>query len=244
MAAIVLVHGAWHGAWCWNRVERGLADQGLRTLVIELPGHGEDPGPLGDLHGDAMLVRQVIDGINEPVVLVGHSYGGAVITEAGDHPAVRNLVYIAAFTLDTGESCMSAAVNLSGAAGISWEGHALLTEGFVSGPDKTITLAPMVAAECLYNDCDADTIAWAIAHLGPHPLGNLQSVPRAVAWRTKPSTYVVCTHDLAMDPDLERTFARRCTSSVEWPTSHSPFLSRPELVSGLLGELATASAQG
>jgi len=242
MAAIVLVHGAWQGAWCWSRVVHQLGERGMRTLVIELPGHGDDPGPLGDLHGDAMLVRQVLDGIDEPVVLAGHAYGGAVITEAGDHPAVRELVYIAGFVLDAGESCVSATAKLSDAARISWEGQHTLAEGFVTGPKRTITLDPMVAGARLYNDCDASTIAWAVAHLGPQRLDNLRGVPGAIAWRSKPSVYVVCADDLAVHPDLERAFAGRCTSSVEWPTSHSPFLSRPDLVAGLLGELATAAA--
>jgi len=155
---------------------------------------------------------------------------------------VRNLVYIAAFVLDAGESCVSAADKLSHEAGLPREGGRTLVDGYMPGPKHTVTLDPMVARACLYNDCDADTVAWAIAHLGPHPLANLQGVPTTVAWRTKPSIYVVCTDDLAVHPDLERAFAGRCTSSVEWPTSHSPFLSRPELVAGLLGELATASA--
>jgi len=190
------------------------------------------------LHGDAARVRAVLDDIGEPVVLVGHSYAGAVITEAGDHPMVDQLVFIAALALDAGESCMSAAVNESEVAGISWEGRPNLGDGFVNGPDGTITLDPAIAAACLFNDCDDDAVAWALLRLGPHPLGNLGQEPTAVAWRTKPSTYVVCAHDLAVHPDLQRVLARRCTSSVEWPTGHSPFLSRPELVVDLIGELA------
>jgi pimeloyl-ACP methyl ester carboxylesterase len=241
MAAVVLVHGAWHGAWCWDRVVPGLAGQGIRTVAIDLPGHGADSGPLVDLHGDAARVREVLDDVGEPVVLVGHSYGGAVITEAGEHPMVDHLVYISAFALDADESCISAAVSGSEAVGISWEGRPNLAEGFVSGPDETITLDPTIAAACLYNDCDDVSIAWALLRLGPHPLANLQQEPTEVAWRTKPSTYVVCTEDLVIHPDLQRVLTRRCTSSAEWPTSHSPFLSRPQLVVDLLGKLASAN---
>ena len=85
---VVLVHGAWHGAWCWERVVDGLAAVAIESVAIDLPGHGEDPGPFSDLHGDAARVRSVLDRINRPVVLLGHSYGGAVVTEAGDHPSV------------------------------------------------------------------------------------------------------------------------------------------------------------
>ena len=238
MAIVVLVHGAWHGAWCWERVIPGLVDHGVRTVALDLPGHGADPGPLADLHGDVARVRQMLDGLDEPALLVGHSYGGAVITEAGDHPMVDHLVFIAAFALDAGESCMSAAINESEVAGISWEGRPNLGDGFVPGTDETVTLDPTIAAQCLFNDCDNDTVAWAIPRLGPHPLGNLQQEPTAVSWRRKPSTYVVCAEDLAVPPELQRVMARRCASTVEWQTGHSPFLSRPDLVEGLVTEFA------
>jgi len=86
--AAVLVHGAWHGAWCWEPAVAALAADGISAVAIDLPGHGNDPGPMGDLHGDAAHVAAVLDALSGPVVLVGHAYGGAVITEAGSHRAV------------------------------------------------------------------------------------------------------------------------------------------------------------
>ena len=80
--AVVLVHGAWHGAWCWEPAIAALAAAGVTALAIDLPGHGDDPGPLGDLHGDAAHVSSALDALDGPVVLAGHAYGGAVITEA------------------------------------------------------------------------------------------------------------------------------------------------------------------
>ncbi|MHB8467660.1 MAG: alpha/beta fold hydrolase, partial [Acidimicrobiales bacterium] len=108
-ATAVLVHGAWHGAWCWERVAAALANVGVPTLAVDLPGHGADPGPLTDLHGDAERVRQVLDAVDGPVVLVGHSYGGVVITEAGDHRGVSHLVYLCALALDGHETAGTAA---------------------------------------------------------------------------------------------------------------------------------------
>ena len=241
-AVVVLVHGAWHGAWCWERVIPGLADQGVQAVAIDLPGHGADSGPLVDLHGDSDRVRAVIDEIAEPVVVVGHSYGGAVLTEAGDHPMVTHLVFIAAFALDAGESCMSAAMGRADALGISWDGRPNLADGFVPGPPGTVTIDPSIAVACFYSDCDDAQAAWATARLGPHPLVTLEQEPTAVAWRTKPSTYVVCSDDLVVPVELQREHAGRCASSVEWPTGHSPFLSRPELVVGLVGKRALASS--
>jgi len=133
-ATVVLVHGAWHGAWCWERVVARLTAAGVPTIAIDLPGHGADDGPLGDLHVDAARVRQALGTAAGPVVLVGHSYGGAVITEAGDYPAVSELVYLAALTLDTGETCGSAAAGEAAIAAVDHSGRPDLGAGFIPGP--------------------------------------------------------------------------------------------------------------
>ena len=105
-ATIVLVHGAWHGAWCWDRVVEGLAARGVDVVAVDLPGHGASRQPLGDLHGDAAVVGRALDALDGPAVVCGHSYGGAVISEgAAGHPNVRHLVYLAALMPDAGESC-------------------------------------------------------------------------------------------------------------------------------------------
>jgi len=147
------------------------------------------------------------------------------------------MVFIAAFALRTDETCMSAAVDQSASAGISWEGRPNLGDGFISRPDGTCELDPSVAASCLYNDCDQETLAWAIDRLGPHPLENLGQRPSAAAWRNRSSMYVVCADDMAVHPELQRLMARRCDTQISWPTSHSPFLSRPDLVVGLVASL-------
>jgi pimeloyl-ACP methyl ester carboxylesterase len=237
---IVLVHGAWHGAWAWDRVIALLASAGVECAALDLSGHGEDGGQFRDLYADVARVRGVLDEFDGDVVLVGHSYGGAVITEAGLHRAVQHLVYVAAFALDRGESCVNAAAE-GEAAQISHDGRPNLGAGFIMGAGDMITLDPASAAECLYNDCDADTVAWALARLVPQPLITLQGTPKGAAWRTKPSTYVVCVDDMAVHPDLQRIMARRCGSVMEWPTGHSPFLCRPDLVAGLLVDLAKSS---
>ncbi len=106
-----------------------------------------------------------------------------MITEAGLHPAVQHLVYIAAFALDAGESCVRAAADVEPGL-ISYEGRPHLDAGFIVSSGGMITLDPSSAAECLYNDCDADTIAWALARLGPQPLITLQGVAEHAAWRS------------------------------------------------------------
>ena len=239
-AAVVLVHGAWHGAWCWQPVMDRLRTAGVKAFACDLPGHGFDPGPFGDLHQDAVRVRDLLDSLEPPVVLVGHSYGGAVITEAGDHASVAHLVYLAALALDRDESCLTAAAGEAQAAAVSHEGRPDLGAGLTPGPDNTVTIDRSLAARCLYEDCDDETTRWALDRLCAQPLITLQQPPKAVAWRTRSSTYVVCANDLTVHPGLQRLLARRCTASVEWDCGHSPFLSHPALVADLLSELATA----
>ncbi len=95
-ATVVLVHGVAHGAWAWDKVVAGLQSANVAVLAVDLPGQGDDPGPILDLHGDADRVTKVVDAIDGPIVLVGHSYGAAVIAEAGVRPNVVRLVFIAA----------------------------------------------------------------------------------------------------------------------------------------------------
>lgn len=237
-ATVVLVHGAWHGAWCFDRMMPLLADANIPAIAVDLPGHGADEGPFTDLHGDAARVLTVLDRIDGAVILLGHSYAGAVITEAGVHPAVSHLVYLCALLLDEGESCIATAVKET--ATLSHDGRPNLADAWISHADGTTTLAPAAAAECLYNDCDADAVAWAIPRLGPQPMANLSQEPTAVAWRTRPSTYIVCSNDQTVHPGLQRILAARCTDGQEWSSGHSPFLSQPGQLSVLLTELATA----
>jgi pimeloyl-ACP methyl ester carboxylesterase len=235
-ATVVLVHGAWHGAWCFERVLPPLANAGITAVAVDLPGHGDSPEPHGDLHGDAASVAHVLDDIGPDVVLVGHSYGGAVITEAGVHPAVRHLAYLCAFALDEGESCQRAAT--AEAKSLDHTGRPNLGRAMVDQGDGLVGIEPTFAAQCFYNDCDEATRGWAVARLGPQSAAALADTPMAIAWRAKPSTYVVCVDDLIVHPGLQRLLGARCTSSVEWPTGHSPFLSQPTLVADLLVGLA------
>jgi pimeloyl-ACP methyl ester carboxylesterase len=239
----VLVHGAWHGAWCFDEVRAALDAAAMPSVAIDLPGHGADPGPLQDLHGDAARVREILDGLDGDCILLGHSYGGAVITEAGVHPAVRHLVYLCAFAIDADESCLAAAVAMAESRSISHEGRPNLVDAFQAHDDETITLVRDGATACLYQDCSPEATEWALDRLGPQPMVTLQQQPAAVAWRERPSTYVVCTEDDAVHPDLQRIMAARCTETVEWPTGHSPFISEPRLVADLLVGIGRRVAQ-
>src|SRR3954453_22440485 len=102
---VVLVHGAWHGPWAWNEVEGQLSDLGIDVVTVDLPSVGEDTSALGGLQEDADAVREAIDGVAGPVVVVAHSYGGAPTTQgAAGAENVAHIVYLTAFMLDEGES--------------------------------------------------------------------------------------------------------------------------------------------
>jgi pimeloyl-ACP methyl ester carboxylesterase len=234
-ATVVLVHGAWHGAWCWDRVAEQLRADGVPVVAVDLPGHGTSTEPLGDLRVDAAALRGVLDGLDDAVVC-GHSYGGAVISEgAAGHPAVRHLVYVAAIVLDAGESC---AASVTAAEPVD---ASTLTDGMRPGDDGTVTLDPDAATQVLYHDCAPEDVARALSLLGAQRMDSLQSPATKAAWRDIPTTYALCTEDRAIPVGLQRSFAARAGEVVEWPTSHSPFFSRPELVSTLLADRARAA---
>lgn len=237
MPQLLLVHGAWHGAWCWERVVALLDGSGVVAHALDLPGHGESSAPLDDLHGDADAVRRRLDDLDAApgsVVLVGHSYGGAVVTEAGVHPAVGHLVYIAGFALDRHESCTTAGDGDPEVAGLGRLEGPTLADVLVRGPESTVLLDPERAPTVLYHDADAASVAWAVARIDAQRSRTLKETPGAVAWRHVPSTYAVCAHDRAVHPGLQRILARRCTDAVELPTGHSPMLVRPDVVAALL----------
>jgi pimeloyl-ACP methyl ester carboxylesterase len=225
---VVLVHGAWHGAWCWEGVIPPLDAAGVPVVAVDLPSVSS---PTATLHDDAACVRAALDAIDGKVVLVGHSYGGVVISEAGVHPRVAQLVYLCAFALDVGESTQEN--SLTGGDGPSDLGAAIALA------DGVLTIDAEQGAAAFYHDCSPEAAGAAIARLRPQSFTALSGKVEAAAWREKPATYVVCTEDRALPVALQRSNAARVGESIDWPTSHSPFLSRPELVADLLVELSS-----
>jgi hypothetical protein len=222
-ARVVLVHGAWHGAWCWDAVVDGLRAEGITADAVDLPGHGDDTMPLTDLYGDAARVTAALD---------------ALITEAGVHPSVAHLVYLAALNLDEGETMLEAALDDPRAADIDHTGRPEFMEHLTMLEDGSATVSEKGALALFYNECPAELAAEAVPRLTPQPLLNMGQSPTRVAWRERPSTYVVCARDNAVHPDLQRILADRCTDAVEWDTDHSPFLADPARVTAFLAALA------
>lgn len=224
-ATAVLVHGLWHDGWCWEGVRAALDERGVASVAVEMP--------LTDLGGDVAVVRSVLDGLDGPAVLVGHSYGGAVVTAAGTHPAVRELVYVAAFQLDEGESVSRV---LPGEEfGQTALGTALRVDG------GAVAFDPALAAELLYHDVPTAVADAATARLRPVGRALFRAVPAAVAWREVASTFAVCGEDRVVHPSLQRAMAARATSTVEWAAGHCVLLSRPALVADLVARRTGAA---
>jgi pimeloyl-ACP methyl ester carboxylesterase len=227
-STIVLVHGAWHGAWSWERVVPLLEQSGLDVRTVELPSVGLDVDTSRDLSGDAAAVSQVLDDVRGPNLLCGHSYGGLVITMAAAGRAdVTRLVYLCAAMPDAGES---------GAAVFERAG---ISPGWIVMEDGRMMVDPAQARAVFYGDCDAETQRAAVERLRPmSPAAHLEPVPVA-AWRTIPSTYVVCTMDEAIPTAAQRAaFAPQAGEVLELESSHSPFLSQPRALAELLAERA------
>jgi pimeloyl-ACP methyl ester carboxylesterase len=234
-ATVVLVHGAWHGAWCWSYVQAGLTDRGIPSVAVDLPGHGVSPLPLGDLYGDAAEVARVLATIEGPVVLVGHSYGGTVITEAAaDRPNVAHLVYLAAFCTDVGESLMETSMG--------WHEHPDLGDAMEMRDDGASVLRPDAIALGLYGSCTVAQVAVAERLLDAQPMVTFAQPIRTATWRTIPSTFVVCSQDRAIVPSLQRHMATRCSDVIELDTDHSPFFSAIGETVALLARLAAAAS--
>lgn len=233
---VVLVHGAWHGAWCWSALQAELDRRGVPSIAIDLPGHGASTAPLTDMHGDARCVDDTLSvlhdrGVTDPV-LVGHSYGGAVISQAAVfHPDVAHLVYVAAFALNDGESVMSALVSFPPAP-------VGLQAAMVGRDDGTSVLDPDLAGPALYGNSDPVAAAAALARLSPQPTATVTQPTQGAPRNRIPSTYVVCDRDDAVHPTHQKLMAERCTTTVVLDTDHSPFLSMVVETADILESIA------
>jgi len=216
--SVVLVHGGFVDGSGWQPVYRLLRNDGYAVSVVQ--------NPTLSLAGDVAATRLTIDAQEGPVVLVGHSYGGAVITEAGNHPNVAALVYIAAFAPDAGESLSTLIANPPPGAPVP----PILPprEGFLFlDRDKFhASFAGDVAGDVAEFMADSQ-VPWGVDALGATITGP--------AWRTKPSWYLLTTQDRMIPPPAQRMMAERAGATVvQVPASHSVFLSHPEAVAGLI----------
>jgi pimeloyl-ACP methyl ester carboxylesterase len=241
MARIVLVHGAFGRAANWDRVAPGLRAAGHDVEAIDLPGQGDDATPVAEVTLDR-YAEKVCETLaaGPPAVLVGHSMGGMVITQAAARCPERidRLVYVAAFLPSDGESLIDLTQRPEGA------GDAVQA-GLVAKGDPRVATMPLEAArEGLMHCCDDKTAAWAGSLRGSQPVAPFTQPVRidgVEAFAGLPRAYVMCLQDRAVKPALQRLMLERagCDPVIEIDTDHSVWASRPEELVAALNRFAT-----
>lgn len=244
---VVLVHGLWHTpAATWGSLTEQLDARKIPWVAVDLETSGNtligrDPSTLPSMVDDVALVNQAVDAIEGPVVLLGHSYGGMVISAAGLNPGVQHLVYLCALAPLQGER-MQDLVQLAPVTQtpIMDDPKAL----FVDPNTGLATVNPDFAIPGLYADVEPTLAARATQSLVPVVAALPLQPAGPVAWPTKPTTYVVCNQDQAIAPEIQNAMAQRMGGSasvLHINTSHSPMLSDPvavaNVIEGALGEV-------
>jgi len=219
---VVLVHGGFVDGSGWEDVHKILTRAGHHVAIVQ--------NPTLSLADDVLATRRVIDAQDGPVVLVGHSYGGAVITEAGNDPKVAKLVYIAAFAPDTGESVASLIKDPPPDAPVP---------PILPPRDGYLLLDSAKFHDSFAADVDSERAAFMADSQVPWGVAALSGAIEEPAWKTKPSWYVVTTEDRMIPPPAQRFMSKRAGSTVtEVPASHAVYVSQPAAVAALIEQAA------
>ena len=237
MSTFVLVHGAWHAGWSWEKVVPLLEGRGHEVVVVDLPGHGDNDAPVSEVtlaaYGDH--VATVLDEQDEPVVLVGHSMGGLAISEAAERrpQKIELLVYLTAFLLPNGRTLLDVA---------QADEEAIVFQNADIDEEKGIVaIRDDAAKDVFYGDCSEEDVERAKERLIPQPLAPFATpVSVGEAFGRVRRTYIECLQDRAIGPATQRRMHTEtpCEQVISMETSHSPFLSAPEELAGHLDSLA------
>jgi pimeloyl-ACP methyl ester carboxylesterase len=216
--SVVLVHGAFVDASGWKAVYDRLSKDGYEVLVVQ--------NPTVTLAGDVAVTERAILAARHPVILVGHSYGGAVITQAGNDPKVRSLVYLAAFAPDAGESVAKLAETpVPGEPGAP----------LLPSRDGFLVVDPAKFPGAFAADVDAQTTRFMASAQVPWGLMAVGGTITTPAWKAKPSYFLVTTHDLMVPPTAQRSMAKRANAKTqEIASSHAVMMSHPAEVAAFI----------
>lgn len=218
---VVLVHGAWHGAWAWDEVAGRLRADGTPVVALDLPSVAAG----GDMYDDARAVGEAIAAADGETVVVAHSYGGVAVTDgAAGAQGVRHLLYLTAFMLDEGEALADVAGRTPPAWQIPDPGGETTS---VEGPQGVF-----------YNTCTPEIGDAAAARLRPHTIASFVEPVRSVGWRDVPSTYVICELDNAIPVPAQEAMAAHADTTHRLRSDHSPFLTDPDAVAELIRAVA------
>jgi len=228
MSTFVLIHGAWHGAWCWHKVTPLLQARGHTVLTPDLPALGVDRAPLpsATLQSYADRVCVTLSACSESVYLVGHSMGGIAITQAAEAMPhkVKTLVYLTAFLLPSGRTLLEEAQADTGSA--------VLPNLVFASDQSSATVKSDAIRDVFYADCSPSDLALAQTLLVPQAAAPFATPIQSTAerWGSVPRVYIECTADRAISLATQRSMQARlpCKRVLTMSTSHSPFLSAPE----------------
>lgn len=215
---LLLVHGAWGGAWCWRDLRDLASERGFDSIGVDLPSSRLHAGSTTGLEQDAAEVARVASTITGPVILVAHSYGGAVVLEAA--AAIRDIeriVFIAALVPRQGQSATDVSREVRLRTRLD---NAILVEG------DHLRLDLDLAPGALYNHLESATATWATAQLSTQTIASFRSARQSEDTNSK-RRYIRCSDDHAVDPSLQELMAMRCEETRELSSDHSPFLSHP-----------------
>jgi pimeloyl-ACP methyl ester carboxylesterase len=219
---VVLVHGGFVDGAGWQGVYQSLKKDGYKVHIVQ--------NPTTSLADDVAVTQRVIEQADGPVILVGHSYGGVVISEAGNNPKVKGLVYIAAFAPDKGESVNTLIANPVPGAPVP---------PILPPRDGFLLLDRAKFAESFAADVDPATAAFMADSQLPWGVGALTGAVTQPAWASKPSWYLVAKDDRMIPPPAQRAMAQRAKATVvESAGSHAVYVSKPEVVARLIGQAA------
>ncbi|MDT5018557.1 MAG: hypothetical protein QOD39_4717 [Mycobacterium sp.] len=222
LPSVLLVPGGWHKPEHFRLLVDELS--GIDVHTVTLTSGGDDPAALRDMYADADVIARAAAAIDGPVVVVAHSYGGVPVTQAFRQAGnVARIIYVAAFQLTAGESLIS----INGGSLMSWS-RRRRQNGI---GDHVEVITPMTV---FYNDVEAETARGAVAQLGYQSYSSMSQQLTETAWRTIPSTYVICEADNALPAAAQEAMAGRADDVARMPTSHSPFLSQPAALAGLI----------
>jgi pimeloyl-ACP methyl ester carboxylesterase len=225
---IVLVHGAWADGSSWSKIIPLLQAKGCHVACTQ--------NPLTSVAEDVATANRLINAQDGPVLLVGHSYGGAIITEAGNNPKVAGLVYVAAFAPDEGET-LGGLAQPYGATPLFAELKPI-ADGFLLVTEKGIS-------EDFAQDLSEDEKSTMFATQGATQSAVLGTPIGKAAWRSKPSWFVVAANDRAISPEQEKMTAKRMGAKVlTVPTSHVAMLAEPQKVAAFILEAAASIGAG
>lgn len=223
-ASVVLVHGAFADGSSWNKVIPLLQAKGLKVVAVQ--------NPLTSLEDDVEAAHRAIDAQDGPVVLVGHSWGGSVITQAGGNDKVKALVYVAAFAPSLNQAPV---VDLQAYPTPSGASH------FIQDKDGFLTLSPQSIATEFAQDVSPEEANLIAVTQGPVRGANFEQKVSIAAWTTKPSWYIVADQDRMIHPDAQRGLAKKIDAkTVTLHSSHVPMLSNPQAVADAIAEAADA----